>query len=60
MPVSDTIGILKVQVSSGAGAPTHVAPRGSLYLNTTGSGVADRAYINTLGTGVWTAVTTVA
>lgn len=60
MPVSDKVNVLKVEISSGSGAPTHIAPRGSLYLNTAGSGVADRAYINTLGTGVWTAVSTVA
>lgn len=51
-----------VLVLSGAGSPDTVvtAPIGSLYLNTTGSGVADRAFINTDGTTAWTAISTVA
>jgi len=56
----ETIGILNVQVSSGAGAPAHKAPKGSLYLNTTGSSVATRAYINTDAGTTWTAISTVA
>ena len=56
----ETIGILNVQVSSGAGAPTHAAPKGSLYLNTTGSSGTTRAFINTTGATTWTAVNTVA
>lgn len=59
MPGTEHIDVLNVKVSSGAGAPSHSAPRGSLYLNTTGSGVADRAYINTTGAAVWTAISTV-
>lgn len=46
-------------VSDGAGAPSATLPAGSLYLNTTGSGVNDRAYIS-LGGGTWTAIVTVA
>lgn len=45
---------------AGTGAPTCSAPKGSLYLNITGSSVATRAYINTDGGTTWTAVTTVA
>jgi hypothetical protein len=46
----------------GSGTPNAVitAPKGSFYLNTAGTGVADRAYINTNGGTTWTAVTTVA
>lgn len=44
----------------GSGAPTMVANKGSLYLRTDGSGVADRAYIATDGAGTWTAIVTVA
>jgi hypothetical protein len=42
----------------GSGPPTITAPQGSLYLNTTGSSTSTRAYINTTGLAVWTAVTT--
>ncbi len=49
-------------IVAGAGDPSGAvsAPHGSLYLNTTGSGTADRAFINnSVGTGtVWVAVTT--
>ena len=44
----------------GSGAPTVSAAKGSLYLRTDGSGVADRAYINTNGATTWTAISTVA
>jgi hypothetical protein len=44
----------------GSGAPTVSAAKGSLYLRTDGSGVADRAYINTNGSTTWTAISTVA
>ena len=51
-----------VKILSGSGDPNGVvtAPLGSLYLNHTGSGVADRAYINTNAGTVWTAISTVA
>ena len=42
----------------GSGAPTVAAAKGSLYLRSDGSGVADRAYINTNGTTGWAAITT--
>ena len=44
----------------GSGAPTVAAAKGSLYLRSDGSGVADRAYINTNGSTTWTALTTAA
>ena len=42
----------------GSGAPTLAAAKGSLYLRSDGSGVADRAYINTDGSTTWTAIAT--
>jgi hypothetical protein len=44
----------------GSGAPTIAAAKGSLYLRSDGSGVADRAYINTNGSTTWTALSTAA
>ena len=44
----------------GYGIPTVAAAKGSLYLRSDGSGVADRAYINTNGSTTWTAISTVA
>ena len=48
------------QIKFGAGDPNGAvsAPRGSLYLNSTGSGVNDRLWVNTTGAMVWTFVTT--
>lgn len=43
----------------GSGAPTLSAAKGSLYLRSDGSGVNDRAYINTDGGTTWTALVTV-
>lgn len=50
------------KIFAGAGSPhgSLVAPKGSLFLATNGSGVGDRAYINTDGNTTWTAITTVA
>ena len=51
-----------VAVLSGSGDPngnaTYAAALGSLYLNHTGSGVADRAFINSDGGTTWVAITT--
>jgi hypothetical protein len=44
----------------GSGAPSATAGKGSLYLRSDGSGIADRAYINTDGGTTWTALTTMA
>jgi hypothetical protein len=58
---SVTIGTAGPQILVGAGAPTSVtAPKGSFYLNTTGSSTSTRAYINTDSGTTWTAVTTAA
>lgn len=38
----------------GSGAPTVSAAKGSIYLRSDGSGVADRLYVNTNGTTTWT------
>ncbi len=50
------------QIISGSGSPNTVvtAPKGSLFLRTDGSGVADRSYINTDVSTAWTALSTVA
>lgn len=47
-------------IRSGAGSPNGVvaASHGSFYLNTAGSGVNDRLWVNTNGGTVWTFVTT--
>lgn len=42
----------------GSGAPSLAAAKGSLYLRSDGSGVADRMYVNTDGSTAWTAVAT--
>ena len=44
----------------GSGAPTLSTAKGSLYLRSDGTGVADRAYINTDGGTTWTAIATAA
>ncbi len=44
----------------GSGAPTLSAAKGSLYLRSDGTGVANRMYVNTNGSTTWTAVTTAA
>lgn len=51
-----------VRIVSGAGSPDTAvtAPQGSMYLRTDGTGVNDRAYINTDGATAWTALVTVA
>lgn len=49
-----------IRIISGTGAPTVVAPQGSLYLRTDGSSVSTRLYVNTTGSTTWTNVTTAA
>jgi hypothetical protein len=44
-------------ITAGAGAPSASAPKGSLYLNTTGSSTSTRLYVNN-GTTNWIAITT--
>lgn len=53
-------GATAPRIVAGSGAPTIAAPKGSLYLRTDGSGVNDRAYINTDASTTWTALTTAA
>jgi hypothetical protein len=57
---SNVIGMLGVTVSSGAGVPTHGAPKGSLFVNLTGSSTSTRMYVNTDGGTTWTNFTTAA
>lgn len=47
-----------VQFFSGTGAPGGIAPKGSLYMRLDGSGIANRAYINTNGSTAWTNLVT--
>lgn len=54
------LAVKGVKILSGSGAPTISAPKGSLYLNTSGSSTSTRAYINTDGGTTWTAITTAA
>lgn len=51
-----------IKILNGTGSPngTVVANKGSLFLRTDGSGVNDRAYINTDSDTAWTAITTAA
>ncbi len=44
----------------GSGAPSAAATKGTLYLRSDGSGINDRAYINTNGSTTWTPIVTVA
>ncbi len=53
-PKPHTVGMLQ----SGAGVPSHSAPKGTMYLNTTGSSSSTRAYVNSDGATSWVAVTT--
>ena len=47
-------------IQVGTGAPSHNAPKGSLYLRTDGSSTSTRGYIATDAVGTWTAITTAA
>ena len=65
VPVGGTTGVgltmsttPNLGVFFGSGAPTLTAAQGSLYLNTAGSGIADRLYVNTTGAAIWTNVAT--
>jgi hypothetical protein len=53
-----TSSTAKLGVIVGSGTPTLQAAQGCLYLNTTGSGVNSRLYINSNGTVAWVAVVT--
>lgn len=47
-----------VGIFSGTGAPSFAAPKGSLYLRLDGSSSSTRAYICSVASGTWVAVTT--
>jgi len=53
---TNVVGIMSVTLASGAGVPTHGAPKGSLYTNTLGA-ANTRLYINSDGGTSWAAVT---
>lgn len=59
---ANSITVGSANILSGAGDPNGVvtATKGSLYLNLTGSGAADRAWINTNGGTAWTNLVTAA
>jgi hypothetical protein len=57
---TEGLNIINVNMASGAGAPTHAAPKGSLYINTTGSSTSTRMYVNTDGSTTWTNFTSAA
>lgn len=54
------LSLLGVGFQSGAGAPTHTATKGTLYVNLTGSSGSTRMYVNTDGATTWTSFTTAA
>jgi len=53
-------GAQTAAVQVGTGAPSHNAPKGSLYLRTDGSSTSTRAYIATDAVGTWTNLVTAA
>ena len=57
-----TFGSAALGLYWGTGSPNTAltAAKGSLYMRTDGSGVADRAYLNTDGSTAWTAIATAA
>lgn len=57
-PTANPASGLQPTLTFGSGAPTIVAPKGSLYLRTDGSSTSTRLYVNTDGSTTWTAVTT--
>lgn len=59
---ANSVTVGSANIVSGAGDPngTVTATKGSLYLNLTGSGPADRAWINTNGATAWTNIATAA
>jgi hypothetical protein len=54
--VIDKINALNVEFSSGVGVPTHIAPKGTLYINKTAATSAERLYINTNNSASWESV----
>ena len=54
-----TLGSSAPGIYVGSGAPSASAVKGSLYIRSDGTGVNDRAYINTNGSTTWTPLVTV-
>lgn len=52
------LNIENTSIFSGSGAPTILAPKGSLYLRTDGSSTSTRLYVNTDAGTSWTNITT--
>lgn len=50
----------QASIVAGTGAPTFSAPKGTLYINLTGSSTATRLYVNTNGSTTWTNFTSAA
>ena len=49
-----------IDIQAGAGAPSHSAQKGTLYVRTDGSSTSTRIYVNTDAGTTWTSVTTAA
>ena len=47
----------EVAITAGAGAPTHAAAKGSLYIRTDGSSTSTRVYVCSVATGTWVNLT---
>ena len=56
-PAIMTLGI---GIQAGNGVPSHSAPKGTIYINKTGSSSSTRMYVNTDGATTWTSFTTAA
>lgn len=50
----------RASITAGTGAPTFSAPKGTLYVNLTGSSTATRLYVNTDAGTTWTNFTSAA
>ncbi len=58
LAIGTSLTVGGLSILTGSGAPTAIAAKGSLYLNTAGSGTGNRLYVNSSGTGAWKAVVT--
>jgi hypothetical protein len=58
--VDPGFALIKVGFTSGTGAPTFSASKGTIYVRLDGSSTSTRLYINTDGATTWTSVTTAA
>ena len=57
-PSVDNINVGGINISTGTGAPTFTAVKGSIYVRLDGSSTVTRMYINTTGATTWTPITT--